>query len=579
MPIVASDHNPIDFDNTILTGHTTVVRGLKFSASGNHLVSVSSDTLCLWDTKSGAMILSQAEAFSHNADFSGDESRLAIRDDHGNVHVWRTSDGTPIRPRFTTAKQRSSLPFAYSPNKPLVVIRFPVYRSYDYLHLWHTETGKSIAQPMRPQGEIHCVSFSHNGDRIICAGDYKREKFHSAVCIWNVATLEMGSHPSGTLNPHFNSYFYEHGYSVCIALSPDGRSVVSGTDQGRLIMWDTLDADNVKGMDDGQAFDPIHHNYRTRGSDYEIEQIIFSPDGTHIASGGHDGTLLLWTQKGDLLSSLKGHTRAIRAISFSPKGDRLLSISRDQTVKVWDTCTGTELSTVFTGYTGRCSAVAVSSDWTYLALANYDLGIRLIELKNSVQGDTNPTPDPDKPFAEMPLAYYSGQVDQFAFSWDGGKLVTSRGFMKIWHLPTQQGMQATFITLPVRRTSSWALSPVADYMVLGKGSALTIWNLDTGEKQEPDIEFTEPGSYVRVVACSRTHTIAAGFSEKELVRLWDALTDNFVGRSDLIKAILAYHISPLPSGTAGHWKTVLHGIGGIGKTQLSVKIAQELQSR
>jgi hypothetical protein len=58
-----------------------------------------------------------------------------------------------------------------------------------------------------------------------------------------------------------------------------------------------------------------------------------------------------------------------------------------------------------------------------------------------------------------------------------------------------------------------------------------------------------------------------------------ALSDNFIGRSDLIEAIVAYHVSPPPPGIGGHRKTVLHGIGGIGKTQLSIRIAQELRSR
>jgi Holliday junction resolvasome RuvABC ATP-dependent DNA helicase subunit len=58
-----------------------------------------------------------------------------------------------------------------------------------------------------------------------------------------------------------------------------------------------------------------------------------------------------------------------------------------------------------------------------------------------------------------------------------------------------------------------------------------------------------------------------------------ALSDNFIGRSDLIEAIVSFHVSPQSPSTRGHRKTVLHGIGGIGKTQLSIRIAHELQSR
>jgi Cdc6-like AAA superfamily ATPase len=58
-----------------------------------------------------------------------------------------------------------------------------------------------------------------------------------------------------------------------------------------------------------------------------------------------------------------------------------------------------------------------------------------------------------------------------------------------------------------------------------------------------------------------------------------ALSNYFVGRSDLVENILAYHESPLPSTSSGHWTTVLYGIGGIGKTQLATKIWQELHHR
>jgi hypothetical protein len=57
------------------------------------------------------------------------------------------------------------------------------------------------------------------------------------------------------------------------------------------------------------------------------------------------------------------------------------------------------------------------------------------------------------------------------------------------------------------------------------------------------------------------------------------LTPTFVGRSDLIEKILTYHVSPQPPSTPQHHITVLHGSSGMGKTQLSLKILQELRQR
>lgn len=58
-----------------------------------------------------------------------------------------------------------------------------------------------------------------------------------------------------------------------------------------------------------------------------------------------------------------------------------------------------------------------------------------------------------------------------------------------------------------------------------------------------------------------------------------SLSKNFVGRSNLVQAILEYHLTPLPPTTSGHWTTVLYGLGGIGKTQLAIKISHELRLR
>jgi WD40 repeat protein len=62
----------------------------------------------------------------------------------------------------------------------------------------------------------------------------------------------------------------------------------------------------------------------------------FSPDGSILASGSGDGTVMLYdVVSGTLQRTLSEHKKYVNAISFSPDGVILASGSTDGTVKLW----------------------------------------------------------------------------------------------------------------------------------------------------------------------------------------------------------------------------------------------------
>ena len=84
--------------------------------------------------------------------------------------------------------------------------------------------------------------------------------------------------------------------------------------------------------------------------------VCFSPDGSKLASGSMDSKIKLWDSATGLeLSSLVGHARGVTSISFHSDGIVLASCSYlHNFVTLWDTCTGAELSSVTLDYYPLC---------------------------------------------------------------------------------------------------------------------------------------------------------------------------------------------------------------------------------
>jgi WD40 repeat protein len=69
----------------------------------------------------------------------------------------------------------------------------------------------------------------------------------------------------------------------------------------------------------------------------------FSPDGRSLVSGSSDGTIKLWeSPSGDLLWS-SWQTNNITSGAFAPDGSLLATCGNDATVQLWDLQSGTHL--------------------------------------------------------------------------------------------------------------------------------------------------------------------------------------------------------------------------------------------
>jgi WD40 repeat protein/formylglycine-generating enzyme required for sulfatase activity len=323
-----------------LPGHPNSVYSLAWSPDGRSLASGSYDhAVKLWNAASGNLVrsLSGHSGEVSSVAWSPDGSMLASGSRDRTAKLWDASSGALLH---TLAGKESGV--NGFPNAAVVVWRPDgktlAASGFDgsKVKLWQTASGALLRDLDAPNGSLHSLSWSPDGQKLVSAS--------RDILIWP-------GDSEGLLSKHFvrQSTPTETRF---VAYSPDGK-MFAAAGAGRI---DLLPAPALHGPDDpdlkrnsaGEGQVKPATQWQTLVYASKSRAVAWSPDGQLVATAHDDGTIQLWRgDSGAHVRTLAGHSGYVEAVAWSPGGQTLASGGDDATIRLWHAASG-ELESVTT---------------------------------------------------------------------------------------------------------------------------------------------------------------------------------------------------------------------------------------
>jgi WD40 repeat protein len=298
------------------------------------------------------------------------------------------------------------------------------------------------------------------------------------------------------------------------AFSPDGRFIVTGSNDTTARLWDLqeaprlLDLPGVSGF--ALAFAPDGRSILTGDTAVQLRElpagrelrsfaastkdtgyvtdVVVSPDQRSAIVSYEGGTVQLWDiQTGELIRSFVGHTKVVRSVAFSPDGRYVLTGSYDTTVRLWDTQSG-QIIRVFTGHTAEVQSVAFAQNGRLIASGGSDHTARLWDVSTGRQTQVFST---------------TANLGAVALAPDSSTLLTGGRELQLWDVQT--GRELRTFDGHSAAIMSVAFGPDGQTVLSGSiDTSARLWDVATGRERRRFMGGGTPVYAVRYAPDGRT---------------------------------------------------------------------------
>ena len=425
----------------------------------------------------------------------------------------------------------------YSPDNSLLAISTTIG-----IWLHEANSGEILALLKGHTKATTVITFSPDGDLLASGSDDATIRLWDTTTYQSIRTLKTNG--------------YVTGYVTAIAFSPNGNSLATGSGK-RIQMWNVRTWQQIFTISQGNS---------------TVADLVFSPDGTSLASASIDDSIKLWDAKTGQLKFnfdeerdgyMGGFSPRGPMVAFSPDGKRLASTAvdrnrfADKKIKIWDTQSG-ELQTTLEherpGLTHPFATVQFSNDGKTVICCKSD---------GTLQHWNPKTDETVNPFGEAEYGKYTllpispnnrtfvrqTKDDNYEL-WDvetgdvitvltgfehaipplnGSTVDKETGVSKLQDKPTDLWkIISPQFTVPIHGIDNQITVPAVAFSphsstLVGKSSE-TVWLWDTNTSEQRSTFKIEYGDFIAHAFSPDGRVLAAVPRWEHTIRLWNVLT-------------------------------------------------------